>query len=539
MDEKSQNDPSPAAPSARLQTLGRVASSGAAWMISVTAFTKLISFATQVILGWKLLDTDFGVFAAAAAFAKLISICQDGGVRELLVREGLGRYPELAGRAFWYCLVFNTVGMLLVAASAPGFAHMRENPDLLPVLLVIALSIPLTSPAAVLQTKLRMEFRFAELSRVQIISSLIRASSSVGLAYMGFGPLCLAVPMVVGSLYESLASWWVTGDSHWYGSARSTNFASMLGMTIWIILASVSNLLLDQGPYLAIPAVLDAERGFQVNGLYFWAFQVIAQFGVLLSFNMQLVLGPVFSHFNNDTVRQREAGMRAMRALMVIGSLSCLGMACVIHPLERMLWHGRWDAAIVPIQIFGLFFPFRILFGLTTAVQQARGHFREYFVLTALEGIAFTGAAALGAYATGTAEGAAWYSSIQLALGRVIVTFLVMWKLGAGFASIAKAMFPAWILAVLAALTALAVDQVLGLDGIARLAVVGAELRQGAAGLTETVVHGLRLLLIGVVCTLSFVALARLLLPGEMRDAASSLPRGLGPRALRLLGFEP
>jgi len=229
--------------------------------------------------------------------------------------------------------------------------------------------------------------------------------------------------------------------------------------------------------------------------------------------------------------------MRAMRALMVIGSLSCLGMACVIHPLERMLWHGRWDAAIVPIQIFGLFFPFRILFGLTTAVQQSRGHFREYFVFTTLEGVAFTGAAALGAYLTGTAEGAAWYSSIQLAVGRVIVTFLVMHKLGAGFAAITQAMFPAWILAVMAALAAMAVDQVLSLDWMARLAVVAVELRRGTPGLTESFVHGARLVVIGTTCTLAFILLARFLLPGEMRDAASSLPRGLGPRALRLLGF--
>jgi len=93
----------------------------------------------------------------------------------------------------------------------------------------------------------------------------------------------------------------------------------------------------------------------EVVGLVQFATVTTAQVGVLLSYSFQDVLFPALVHVKIGRARLRDALLRALSAIMLVGTAASLGLAVVMEPLERFLWHGKWASAVPAIQGFGVF----------------------------------------------------------------------------------------------------------------------------------------------------------------------------------------
>ena len=173
-------------------------SSGAAWMISGTLVTKAATFLAQVVCGKLLSDEDFGLVALAVAASKVLTICQDGGVRDLLVQGKPEDYDRLAGRVFWFAASFNlAVSLLIVAAAYPLSIFWYHRPELIPMFLVLALAVPLGTPAAVLQAKLRVDLRFRAVSWLALLTALLRQASTICFAMIGLGAMSFIIPAAI------------------------------------------------------------------------------------------------------------------------------------------------------------------------------------------------------------------------------------------------------------------------------------------------------------------------------------------------------
>lgn len=561
-----------AAPS-KAGSMHSAVSSGAVWMISGTFVTKLATFIAQVVCGKLLTDDDLGLVAMAVAASKLLTICQDGGVRDLLVQSKPEDYEKLAGRVFWFAGAFNmSVALLIAALSYPLSVWYYHRPELIPMLLMMAVSVPLGTPGAVLQAKLRVDLRFRGLSWLNLLSALLRQGSTICFAMVGLGARSFILPQVLCSAAESVIAWWLTRDSIWRRPAEPSRWWELYQKTKWLIFGSVANLLIDRGPYLVMQPVLVAggatvDLATRTTGDYFWAYEMTGQVGVLLSYNMQLVLTPVLARLKDDLGRMAQATLRAMAGLMMVGSLASLGLAVVMDPMEKLIFDGKWASATPAVAVFGIFFPFRILYGLSTAVLVARGHTKAWCVTSFMEGIAFTLAAvAAGAMASNHAFGGlvevsagsmAWITGGTLATCRIIITVWTLRGMGAGLRESISEMIWPWLLAMLAAGIAWLIDQNLMLDstivrqwdpefkhldialapgtGAAEALRVWVESLHRSPHGSARLIEAVRFVLAGSVCTLSFFGLARLFMGDVLREGLRVLPgpaRKLGYRVL-------
>lgn len=548
-------------------------SSGAVWMISGTFVTKLATFVAQIVCGKLLTDDDLGLVAMAVAASKLLTICQDGGVRDLLVQSKPEEYHKLAGRVFWFAATFNmTVALLIAALAYPLSVWYYQRPELIPMLLMMAAAVPLGTPGAVLQAKLRVDLRFRGLSWLNLLSALLRQGSTISFAMMGLGAKSFILPQVLCSVAESLIAWWLTRDSIWMRPAEVAWWVQLFQRTKWLIFGSVANLLIDRGPYLVMQPVLAAggatiDLATRTTGDYFWAYEMTGQVGVLLSYNMQLVLTPVLARLKDDVVRMARATLRAMSGLMMVGSLASLGLAVVMDPMERMIFDGKWASATPAVAVFGIFFPFRILYGLSTAVLVARGHTKAWCVTSFVEGIAFTLAAvaagvmashhAFGGLVEVSAGSMAWITGGTLAACRIIITLWTLRGMGAGLRESLEEMIWPWLLAMLAAGIAWLVDHNLVLWSVIDRAwdpdfknltvtlIPGTGPAETLRAWVESLhvsphtgarlIEAVRFVLVGSVCTLSFFGLARLFMGDVLREGLRVLPgpaRKLGYRVL-------
>lgn len=533
-DSRPPEDPGPAPIEA---PLGGAVSRGMSWMGAAAVAGRGVSFVQMWALGWLLFEEDFGVYAAVLGIWGLVAVLREGSVTNVLIRRGLKELPRLEGPGFWLCLTMNLgVGAILGAialalpAARGSLSETYADPRLPSMLLVVALGIPLSTPAAILIMRLRMHMRFAELSRVQMVSAILRAVVAVGLASVGFGPISLVWPLTAVALWE----WWAL---HRLTPLRLRDLRfngpvvrSLFHQAIHALTVGLGNFFVDKGVYVVIPVFL----GKAVVGVFSFGFEIMMQLAALISWNLQLVLMPALARLNAEKERQRAAVVRALRAVTVISCPMCMGLAAVMEPLEGVLWGGRWAGAVAVVQIFGAAFPARMTFGLTNAVLMAQGRFRTCGTLMLIEGVMLVGAGAAGAVVLGSAWGVAACVAGALVVARVGVTAYTVVTSGGSAREVTVAMAPAWLASIAAwALAAWAealafVDA--GLGGAITDAFEGAGLgaRWIAAGTGAA-----RIAVIGPVFSVSFVVLMRVLGRDQLAEAVAAMPGRLRPWARR------
>lgn len=508
--------------------LSKAVGRGLGWTVVTTVTFKFITFATQIVLGWLLTQKDFGVYATALAVAGMVTAFRDGGVRDILIQRGPAAYRSLVGPIFWLSLTVNFIAAIVLAGAAPFVARAYNEPSLLMMLLVIAVVMPLGTGTTILQCRLRMQLEFRAVGRITIASSIIRNGGAILFAKLGFGPLSFVLPLIPATILENVWSRCLVRERLWSRPAEVRRWPELFRSISWLIFGTLANIVFDMGPYIVLGAMTLPET----VGVYYFAYQITAQIGVLLAMNAQQVLFPALTAMTGDLARMAAASLRTLRALMLVGGYMCLCLAAVMGPLEAFLWHGRWAAAVPAVQILGLLFPLRITFGLTSAILLASGRFKSLSYLTVYEGVGVTAAAALAAGLGGTATQIAWWTAAQVAVGRVLCTIYVMRGLGVGPGQVLRAILPPWVISIAAAVLAVACER---LFQVATLAQSVAELAQLSPKLAHFFVQGCRVAFIGGLCTAAFAVATRLFIPTRLKEALSVGPRRIGAKIERLM----
>src|SRR5690606_9814407 len=154
-------------PPDRSVTYGRTATVGMVWVGLSMIVTKLGSFIAQLVLGWLLAEDDFALYAVAISLTGVIGAVRDGGVSKLLVQRG-HEFDRLARAAGQLAMAFNLFAAAVLVLAAPYAAAFYDRPALPPLLWVLALSLPLGTPAMLHKARLQTRMGFERLARLQM-----------------------------------------------------------------------------------------------------------------------------------------------------------------------------------------------------------------------------------------------------------------------------------------------------------------------------------------------------------------------------------
>ena len=503
----------PAAAAGSRPGLSRAVTHGSFWMMLSAAIQRGASFGAQIVLGWLLTQRDFGIFALATSIAALAGALRDGGVRQLLIQQH-EHYDRLLGPMFWMALAFNVATGVVLAALAPTIAWTMDEPTLVSLVVILAIAQPLGTPSAILTARLSIDLRFREVGRIATVSSLVRYVGTIGLAAAGFGPLSFVLPLPVLSVIEGAMAYAYTRERPWARPASPGAWPRMLAEARWIFIGTFGLAALNLGAALTIKPFVSTA----VVGVYYFAFQVIVQVGMLLSANMLQVLFPAFARINDDPRRLSAAASRALRQLMLIATPMCLGLAATFGPLELLIWQGKWKPAADAVRAIAVLYPAVIASSVPLALQQARGSFRSSGLTLLALGVASLGGSMIGAMLTGTAVGIAIITSLATGAVSLAVTWGTMRRTGVARSDILAAIVPAWVM------SCIAFGASYWLDGLLADRGTPTAIRAGAAAVV----------FVAVFCTT-----ARLAIPRHVEEALSVMPsriRRSVARVLRIAG---
>lgn len=469
---------------------------GALWMIANSGFAKLFGFAAQIAMGWLLSLDDFALYAIAISVLAFTALLSDTGLRNLLIQRQ-GEYDRLEGPVFWLSLALNTSAAVVLLGIAPLVSHAYGEPTLLNILLFGALATVLATPTAVFSAKLRVNLQFKALSLIQIGSSFLRYGCMVLLAWLGYGPLSFVIPVVLTNLFEGLVTWSLTRTAPWRKPIGLQQWREILGATKWILIGAFSIGVLNNGLYLVLGSLVPKS----VVGIYFFAYQIIVQVGVLLANNLFQVLFPAFSKLAHDPNRSRSAIERTLRMVMLAATLSLI-LVPLYGPLEQLVWQGKWKESVRSVQLLCAFYPISIVLSVAMASQAARGQFRSSALMTlALAGGTIT-AGLTGAYLFRTPSGIAFASGLFTFFGSLAYLITTLKGLELPVIPVITSVLKIWVMGVIAAGLSLLLDTAL-------LSLWASEFRILVGGSAFLIIFGIS---------------ARIILPDQLKDAADIIP---------------
>lgn len=365
------------------------------WGIINTGVIRMVTFISQIILAILLNPDDFGVYAIALAVSSIALTIRGAGLTQWQIEGGERHHAERSVNAFWLALVWNlSLGAAVVAAAKP-LGDLFNQSDVGNLIVIIGLSFPLQTLSGYFSIRMQIQLRIKELTIIELTSMIVRSAVMIGGAASGLGAYAFVLPVPVCYVLEAILGYRAVREAPWRAKPDVRRWPAILRQTISIMVGTAAVAVGLQGDYV----VLGALAPVGAVGIYYFAYQLTLQTAGLISTNINRV-------FTSVLVSTRDAGtnrrfLEATNFIMLGGSPVVLLLAAGMAPLEHLVWHGKWEDAILAVFYLSLGLP---LYLLATSVQSlllSDGKFRRWMILNAVKACVVVVSAVIAGRLTG------------------------------------------------------------------------------------------------------------------------------------------
>ena len=445
------NAPSPAGEPSLTARVAR----GMAWGLFSTVGGKLIGVLAQLLLAKLLIDKDFALIALAYSVSTFTNLLREVGISQVLVARG-EHFDRLSNAAFWMSLILGFVSGGILAGAAPVAAHVYHRPELVGLLLWLALTSPVFALATVPLAKLQVEMRFGMLVVQGLGFNTLIYVLNIVLAWRGYGAYSFIYPLLWVNMVRVAFYWYYTRPKlSWRLDLHL--WKEIFLDSGWLFAAGIMVTLMGQGDYM----MLGLFHNDQVVGSYFFAFGLSMQTPMIVYVALSGVLLPAFSRLKQDVPRQIAAMLRGSRLIALVATPLCVLQALLADPALRLVFGDKWVAAIVPLQILSLGVAGAILTGPSTTLLQAQERFRGYFLWQAASTAVFLTIVGLCARLGAAVAVSVGVAGFNLVIGSLALRWVAGREL-AGWRTIFRLAGVPALIAMAAALPALAAIRMIG-----------------------------------------------------------------------------
>lgn len=287
----------------------------------------------------RLLPPDaFGLVAMGAVITNFANLVRDLGTAAAVIqRKELSH--ETTATAFWISVVAGCVIGALVVASSPLLAAFFRRSELVPLLIVLAVSFPLTGLGSVHQALLERDSRFPEIARIEVLSGAVGLSLAIVAALAGAGPYSLAFQAVSVAAMSTLQLWrasrWRPNGWHWHRA----EVKEIWGFSGGLIGFNVVNYFSRNADSMIIGRVLDATA----LGAYSLAYRLMLFPVQNMTHVATRAMFPVFSQRQNEPAELSASYLRTLKLLAAIAAPLMVGVFVLRDLFVEVVLGKEWS----------------------------------------------------------------------------------------------------------------------------------------------------------------------------------------------------
>ncbi|MGB6299900.1 MAG: lipopolysaccharide biosynthesis protein, partial [Rivularia sp. (in: cyanobacteria)] len=340
---------------------------GVIWSVIESWGGRVISMAVFFLLARLLGPESFGLIALAGVFLAFIKMFLDQGFSQAIVQRQEIE-PEHLDTAFWTNVGISILLSLISVLSAPLFAYLYKQPELIPILRWLSLSFVFGGLSGVQSAILQRQLAFKALAIRSLIATVIGGIVGVTMAFLGYGVWSLVGQQLVNSFVQVLALWWV---SDWRPRLKFSllHAKELFTFGINIFAFNIINFFNRRSDDLLIGYFL----GPVALGYYSVAYRLLLIMTQTLISTTTKVTLPIFSKLQGEPERLRKAFYNATQMASLIAIPMFLGVAVLAPEIVRVLFGEEWIPSIQTMQILTLIGPLHMILFFNSSLMVAMG----------------------------------------------------------------------------------------------------------------------------------------------------------------------
>lgn len=331
---------------------------------------KLISFINTLILARILLPADYGLMAMAMVVTGFISFFNEIGLGSAIIQR-----PELTARQLNGCFYVAMATSLLLYGltyfSRGQVADFYGNPEIAPILAVIASSFVIGALCTVSDALLRKHLRFKFLAGIEFAGILLQCGLTLLLAWLGFKTWALVYGFIAAQLLRSIATLlycdWRPGKLEGLREAVGLikfGLAVTYSRITWYAYSNAQTLILGK-------VAGDKQLGI---------FDIANSIATLPTANITSIIikvaSPLFSKLQGDRQQLNSSLIKMTSGLALICFPLLAGLSLTAHELVPILLGANWLDARFPLQVLCLLGFFKSIDPLLTQALISTGQVR-------------------------------------------------------------------------------------------------------------------------------------------------------------------
>jgi O-antigen/teichoic acid export membrane protein len=373
----------------------------AVWAMAGQYLSFAIQFTASVIISrFFLTPSEVGLFSVALSAALVASVLQDFGLSRYIA--GLPTIDAAARqRCSTVALLFSFVVAGIIAAAAWPMAKAYHQPDLLPIMLIIAsgyLVLPLAVvPMALMARTMSFHGHFL----VHVTGALGQAVVGLLLAWLGYSAFALAWGTLAWNVVRGLVAQALRPAPPWPLRFDGVKPIVHTGSRLTTLYASGA--LGSRTPDMVVGKIL----GLLAVGLYSRAVSLSDQFRMLISGAIGSVFYPAFARIRDRGEPLGPAYLRVVAGYTAVIWPGMAGLALASEPVVRLLYGPGWQGVAPMLAIIAGAELLFVAMPLHTDIPILMGRLNRLLALNLLDTVVSLGLLAVFSWQWGTTGAAA------------------------------------------------------------------------------------------------------------------------------------
>ncbi|MBQ5736990.1 MAG: lipopolysaccharide biosynthesis protein [Alistipes sp.] len=332
--------------------------SGIAWSFLEKILTMVIQMVVSIIVARELMPEDFGVMAIMTFFTSVALAIVDSGFSQALIRKESPSDSDYR-TVLYFNLAMSVVLYGVLVAVAYPVAMLYDAPVIWTIAPVLFLVLPINALCVVQTVMFTREFRFALLSKVVFVASLVSGVVAVVMAVMGWGIWALVAQRLLMMGIKALAFWSIR---RWRSDAP-LSLASLRAMAPFSLRLLVTDLIASVYNNVA-QLFIGKIHNTSMLGYYSQA-QKLKDLPVISTVQaVQGVTFPALSQIKDDDTKFSAGYLRISEMLAFVVFPLMLGMVAVAEDMFLLLLGDKWMPTVPYFEILalsGLFYPLGVV----------------------------------------------------------------------------------------------------------------------------------------------------------------------------------
>lgn len=338
--------------------LSRNVTSGIAWSVAEKVGSALLQAVVSIVVANSIMPMDMGIMAVLTVFTTLSQVVVDSGFSQTLIRKAQPSAEEYKA-VFRFNIISALILYILLSFASPAIARYYGWPLLAKVAPVLFLLLPLNALCVIQNTIMVREFRFAQLSTITFISSLLSGVIAIVMALTGFGIWSL-VGQRVSMMAIKAALLWVKSSWRPNRSIATASLREMAPYSLRLMTTDIITALYNNIAQLFIGNIYSGS----ILG-YFNQAQKLKDMPVNSTMqSIQSVTFPALSKIGDNETKFSEGYRRVIMLTAFIMFPIMAGLIATAEDIYILLLKPRWHPAIPYFRILcivGFFYPIAIV----------------------------------------------------------------------------------------------------------------------------------------------------------------------------------